>query len=341
MAASDKGQRPQGRTTMIVDCHAHFVPPALLDAFRSQRLPFPSVKITTDGGVRLAFAGNEPKRPVMAGMSDVDGRRKWLKEQGIDKQVVGGWLDTFGYDIPADEGADWSRFLNEHMLKAVKELPVFVPLATVPMQSGKLAARVLEEALDAGCAGAMIGTQPKGATGVLDDPDLDPFWEAASARKATLFIHPTFGARDDRLKAYGMVSAVGRVTDTSIAVARLLFSGHLKRFPGVKLVLSHGGAALPMLFGRLRRSFETTPADNSDPIEGFKSLYFDTVVYDPRIVRFVAEMGGVDRVLMGTDLPFTIGDWTPLKTVDACNFSASERAAVVGGTAARLFGIKA
>ena len=150
---------------------------------------------------------------------------------------------------------------------------------------------MLEEALDAGLRGAMIGTQPKGATGVLDDPDLDPFWEVASARKATLFIHPTFGARDDRLKAYGMVSAVGRVTDTSIAVARLLFSGHLKRYPGVKLVLSHGGAALPMLFGRLRRSFETTPADNADPIEGFKSLYFDTVVYDPRIVRFVGRDG--------------------------------------------------
>ena len=90
----------------------------------------------------------------------------------------------------------------------------------------------------------MIGTQPKGAAGVLDDPDLDPFWEAASRRKATLFVHPTFGARDDRLRAYGLVSAVGRVTDTSIAMSRLLYSGHLTRYPGVNLVISHGGAAL-------------------------------------------------------------------------------------------------
>ncbi len=77
----------------------------------------------------------------------------------------------------------------------------------------------------------MIGTQPKGASGVLDDPDLNPFWEVASARKATLFVHPTFGARDDRLKAYGLVSAVGRVTDTTMAVARLFYSGHLLRYP--------------------------------------------------------------------------------------------------------------
>jgi aminocarboxymuconate-semialdehyde decarboxylase len=326
---------------MIVDAHAHFVPPALLDDLKAQRHGFPSVKVTVaNDNVVMSFGGDAAKRPVPAGMADVDGRRKWLKEQGIDKQVVAGWLDTFGYDIPAEEGADWNRYLNEHMLKAVKDLPFFVPLATVPMQSGKLAAQVLNEALDAGCKGAMIGTQPKGQSGVLDDPDLDPFWEAASARKATLFIHPTFGIRDDRLKDYGMVSAVGRVTDTTMAVGRLLFSGHLARYPGVRLILSHGGAALPMLLGRLRQSFATAPAKNSDPVEAFKRLYFDTVVYDPRIVRFVAEMGGVDRLLMGTDLPFAIADFEPLKTVDGCGFTAQERAAVVGGTAVDLFGIK-
>ena len=235
---------------MIIDAHAHYVPPAFLDDMASQRRPFPSVKVAVEnGGVRFSFAGNEPKRPVAKGMSDHESRRQWLTDHGIDKQVVGGWLDTFGYDIPADEGADWSRFLNEHMLAATAKLPFLVPLATVPMQSGKHAAKVLEEALDAGFHGAMIGTQPKGATGVLDDPDLDPFWEAASRRKATLFVHPTFGARDDRLKAYGLVSAVGRVTDTTIAMSRLLYSGHLTRYPGVNLVISHGGAALAMVLG--------------------------------------------------------------------------------------------
>lgn len=326
---------------MIIDAHAHFVPQALLDDVASQRPLFPSVKATVEnGGVRFAFVGQEAKRPVPAGMSDVERRRKWLADRGIDNQVVGGWLDMFGYDLPPDEGLEWSRFLNEHMFKAVSSIPFLCPLATVPMQSGKLAARVLEEALDQGFHGAMIGTQPKGATGVLDDPDLEPFWEAASARKATLFVHPTFGARDDRLKAYGLVSAVGRVTDTTIAVARLLFSGHLLRHPGVNLIISHGGAALPMVLGRLRRSFATSPAQNADPAAGFSRLYFDSVVYDAPTLRFVCDIAGAGRVLMGTDAPFAIAEQHPVSLIDSCNLPPADRQAILGGTAAKLFGIR-
>jgi aminocarboxymuconate-semialdehyde decarboxylase len=324
---------------MIIDAHAHFVPRALLDEAATLR-SFPSVKVVTEnGGLRFSFAGQEAKRPIPAGMSDVERRRKWLGERGIDKQVVGGWLDIFGYDLPPDEAADWNRFLNGHLLKATKQIPFLVPLATVPMQSGQLAARSLEEALDQGFHGAMIGTQPKGAAGVLDDPDLNPFWEAASARKTTLFLHPTFGARDDRLKAYGLVSAVGRVTDTTIAVARLLYSGHLVRYPDVNLVISHGGAALPMVLGRLKRSFATAPAQNVDPAMGFRKLYFDSIVYDALTVRFVCDIAGADRVLMGTDEPFAIAEQQPIELMDACNFSAADRQAILGGTAAKLFRI--
>ena len=213
---------------MIIDTHAHFVPPALIADVKAQKRLFPSLKTKEEkGSLCFSFAGAEMTRPVMPLLSDVAKRGEWLASQDIDRQVVGGWLDSFGYELPAEEGADWSRFYNEHLLAGVKALPALVPLATVPMQSGKHAAAVLEEALDAGFHGAMIGTQPKGLGGVLDDPDLTPFWEVAHAKKATLFIHPMYGVDDDRLRAYGLVNALGRVTDTSIAVARLMHSGHL------------------------------------------------------------------------------------------------------------------
>lgn len=325
---------------MNIDIHAHFVPQALLEDLAAHRHSFPSVAaIGEKGAVRVAFNGQEPKRAVMPAMSDVEKRRRWLVEQDIDEQVVAGWLDLFGYDLPPEEGADWSRFLNEHMLKGVAQHPFFVPLATVPMQSGKLAARVLQEALDAGFHGTMIGTQPKGQTGVLDDPDLDPFWDVASSREATVFVHPTFGARDDRLKAYGLVSAVGRATDTTIAIARLLYSGHLLRYPGVKLVISHGGAALPFLLGRLRASYASSPGQRADPVESFRKLYFDSAVNDPRALRFLCEMAGPSKVMMGSDQPFAISEAEPVKLIDSCGLGAAERAAILGDTAAAIFRI--
>jgi len=127
---------------VIIDVHAHYVPQLLLDELKMQPRLFPSVKATEQkGGLCLAFCDGQPTRPVMGRLSDLEARKKWLSEQRVDKQVVGGWLDMFAYELPAEEGADWSRFLNEHMLKGVRQLDAFTPLATVPLQSGRHAAR--------------------------------------------------------------------------------------------------------------------------------------------------------------------------------------------------------
>ncbi len=326
---------------MIIDTHAHFVPPALLDDIKTQQRLFPSLKTKEEKGqLCFSFAGAEMTRPVMPLLSDVEKRSAWLAEQFIDRQVVGGWLDSFGYELPADEGADWSRFYNEHLLKGVRALPSLVPLATVPMQSGQHAATVLEEAMKAGFHGAMIGTQPNGLGGNLDDSDLTPFWEAADAHKATLFVHPMYGVDDDRLRAYGLVNALGRVTDTSIAVARLMHSGHLLKYSGARLVLAYGGAALPMVLGRFAKAYAAHPAGSCDPTESFKRLYFDTVVFDVNALRLVIAMAGVDKVMLGSDYPFPIGDWEPTAILDGLYVTDAERDAVTGKTAAALFGIE-
>jgi aminocarboxymuconate-semialdehyde decarboxylase len=274
---------------------------------------------------------------VAAKLSDLAQRQAWLREQRIDRQVVGGRLDMFGYELPPEEGADWCRFMNEHMLKGAALLPAFAPLATVPLQRGDLAARILEEALDRGFSGAMIGTQPKGTGGALDDADLVPFWEMASARKATIFLHPMFACGDDRLDDYDLVNAVGRLTDTTVAVARLLFSGHLERFPGVNLIVSHGGAALPYALGRLKRNHAIHPGKYSDPVEGFRRLYFDTVLFEARALRFLADTAGAEKLVLGSDHPFPIGDSAPLSVVEEAGFTEPERRAIIGETAARLF----
>jgi aminocarboxymuconate-semialdehyde decarboxylase len=325
---------------MIIDTHAHVVPGSLIETLRAERRIFPSVQlIAEDGTVRMAFAGEAPTRPIMPRLSDLEDRKEWLARQKIDHQVVGGWTDVYGYELAGEEGADWARFLNEHLLKQTASLDSVTPLATVPLQSGALAARVFEEALDAGFSGAMIGTQPKGAGGNLDDAELDPFWEVASARRATIFLHPMYICGDDRLGEYDLLNAVGRLTDTTIAMARLLFSGHLTRFPGVTLVVSHGGGALPYALGRLRRNRAIHPNGYADPLDGFRQLFFDTVLFEPQALRFLCDVAGSDRVVLGSGYPFPIGDPEPARVVDDTPLTEAERRAILGETAARIFHI--
>jgi len=322
---------------MIIDTHAHVVPGTLLDALKSERRLFPSVRLHADGPApRMEFAGGGPGRPIQPRLHDLAQRRDWLKQARVDRQLVGGWTDVYGYDLPGAEGADWARFYNEHIKRDAEALGALVPLATVPLQDGALAARVLEEALDAGFHGAMIATQPNGVGGNLDDPSLDPFWEIASSRRAGIFLHPHYICGDDRLAGYDLVNAVGRLADTTIAAARLLFSGHLTRFPGVNLLLSHAGGALPYALGRLKRN-KTIHSDYADPEEGFHRLYFDTVLFEPLALRFLCDVAGADKVMLGSDFPFGIGDLDPCRIVDETALTSAERAAILGGNAARIF----
>ena len=325
---------------MIIDCHAHLVPPSLLDAIRAARADFPSVKLIEEGGsLGFAFAGNKPTRPVSKPLSDIAGRLQWLDTNKIERQVVGGWLDMFGYEIPADEGVRWSRLINTHLFKIAKDQPRFIPLATVPLQDGARAAEVLKEAHAEGFKGAMIGTQPKGKGGVLDEPSLLPFWEAADCLGSIVFIHPVFESGDDRVHDYGMANAVGRITDTLIAMSRLIYAGHVTRYANIKIVAGIGGAALPYVIGRLRRNYSLDKDKLGDPDAALAAMYYDTIVQDTRALRYLADVVGADRVMMGSDMPFPIGDLAPLKIVQETSFSDAERASINGGLVQKLFGL--
>ena len=323
---------------MIIDCHSHLVPASLLDAVRKEAGSFPSLRLIEDGAsVGFSFSGGKPTRPVAKPLIDVAGRLAWMDAQGIDRQVVGGWLDMFGYELPAAEGERWSRLANEHLKAQADHERRVIPLATVPLQDGGRAAQVLRAAHDAGFRGAMIGTQPKGVGGVLDDPSLDPFWRTADDLGAVLFIHPVFESGDARVHDYGMANAVGRITDTLIAVSRIIYSGHILRYRNAKIVVGIGGAALPYVLGRLRRNYEVDRDKLKDPDASLAALYYDTLVHDARALRLLAEVVGADRIMLGSDAPFPIGDLAPMKVVAAAGFSAEQAQAINGGLAEKLF----
>jgi aminocarboxymuconate-semialdehyde decarboxylase len=325
---------------MIVDCHAHLVPPNLLAAIRKNAARFPNVRLIEDGGgLALVFAGGKPTRQVSKPLSDIAGRVAWMAKQGIDKQVVGGWVDMFGYELPSAESEAWSRLANDALLAAAKAEPHFVPLATVPLGDGARAAAVLKAAIVAGFSGAMIGTLPRGVGSTLDTADLDPFWQAADETGAFVHIHPSFDAGDVRVNDFGLANGLGRITDAAVAVARLISAGHVAKYKNVKFFAPMGAAALPFVLGRLKRNHAITPSIG-DPVDALSRIYTDTILHDARVLKFVIEMMGSERLMMGSDMPFPIGDAEPMRIVAAAGLSKPQTDSINGGLAARLFKIQ-
>ena len=327
---------------LVVDVHAHFIPKLLYERFDANSAKFPEVKLLRDDkGVRMQFPGGQPTRPIAAKLSDLADRRAWMDRSGVDHQLVGGWLDSFGYELPAGEGLAWSRFYNDCLEEELAEETRFTPLATVPLQHGGLAAEVLAEVLERGFGGVMIGTLPKGNAGNLDDPSLDPFWQAASDLEAAVFLHPMFLCGEPRVADYDLVNAIGRLADTSIAVSRLLFSGHLLKFPGMKFVVAHGGGALPYALGRLARNHKIAGGKYADPRKGFEAMYFDSCVFDADALEYLARKAGSGRVMLGSDQPFPIGDPEPAKALEGAYFNEALKKGILGETAQSVFRIRA
>jgi aminocarboxymuconate-semialdehyde decarboxylase len=320
-----------------VDVHAHIVPGELLDDLQRGALDCPGVEVVErDGGRALAFAGGEPSRAVAPGLLDRDRRRAWMDEQRIGVQVVAGWLDMFGYSLPPDEGAHWAHTLSAH-IKAEAHDGRLVPLGTVALQDPPLAAEALSDLVADGFPGVMVATRI--GERELDDPAFEPFWEAANDLRAVVYLHPSFGA-SPRHADHGLVNALARLEDTTVTLARLLYAGVPARFPAMRMIASHGGGAVPFVLGRLAHNQAVVARDAADPVDSFARLYFDSVVFDPAALRLLLERTSPDRVLLGSDYPFPIGDLEPRRVVEDSGLDAATVERILSANAAELFGVE-
>jgi aminocarboxymuconate-semialdehyde decarboxylase len=320
-----------------VDVHAHVAPPGLIGELAAGRIRFPHVEVRRGGGrVTMAFGGGSPTRPLAPGLTDPGLRDAWLAEQGIARQVVSGWLDIFGYELPAAEGAYWAVALTEAIAALAAADGRLIALGTVPLQDPGRAAAALHEGPAARCPGVMIATRAGGRE--LDDPAFTPFWEAADAAGTVVYLHPGSTGATPRYADFGLVNGLARLEDSTVTLARLLHAGVPARYPGARIVVAHGGGALPYVLGRLIRNHVIDPGGTADPVESFARLYFDSVVFDPRVLEFLVAKAGPARVLLGSDYPFPIGDPSPRTVIERAALPEEHRDQILGGNAARLFG---
>jgi aminocarboxymuconate-semialdehyde decarboxylase len=324
----------------IIDVHNHFYPPEYLDALRSGKSV---VRVTTDaeGNPHIHYPGDY--NVAVAGHRDIAYRQGVLEKEGVDTQVI--TLTTPGTHV---ESAAYARKLaslvNDAFARVIQERgPRFAALATLPLNDPKGSVKELTRAMDElRLPGAMLFSNVNGVA--LADKRFWPLYELADANRAVLHIHPTSPVGVEAMTEYWLMPLVGFLMDTTLAAAHLVFSGIPERFPNIKWVLGHLGGAIPYLAERLDRGYEAFPECRANirtkPSEYLKTWHYDTVNFDRRALKLAIDFAGADRILAGSDYPHQIGSIpSMLKALRGLEISEADKAKVLGGNAARIYGL--
>jgi aminocarboxymuconate-semialdehyde decarboxylase len=226
---------------------------------------------------------------------------------------------SYRYDLPTKEGLRWHRGLNDALVAACAEHPSrLIPVGIVPLQDGEAAAEEATRAVrELGVKAIEIGTHVAGRN--LDAPALEPFWNTIARIGVSLFIHPEHTA-SPRWGDYYLVNLVGNPVETATAVAALVFGGVIDRHPNLRCWLAHGGGALPWVIGRLQHGWsvrgEPRVNGSGSPLEILaRNFWFDSLTHDVGILAALIGRFGADRVVVGSDAPFDMGDPDPLGTL--------------------------
>jgi aminocarboxymuconate-semialdehyde decarboxylase len=327
---------------MVIDCHAHTVPAALLDDLSSRADGIHGFTARrADDGWLVQQPGEADPLQLSVKMVDAELRDKWRADQDVSAQVMSPWMDIQPTAAmrPA-EARDWARRLNAAMveLAADEDQPV---LATVAAHEPDAAAEDLREAVQAnGMNGLLLNTDPPGQPN-LGAPDLEPLWAAAEDLGVPVMVHPPTDGPSARLPGIdGFGNVFGRLIDSTLAVSRLILSGVLDRHPRLVLVLVHGGGFLPFQSQRFDGGHRLPPLAASEleretPSAYLEDLYYDTVAMSSPSIRFLSDVVGSSRLLFGSDYPFTLGGPTPVRAVHDADLDDVD--AVLGENAHSLF----
>ena len=295
----------------IIDFHNHFYPPAYLDALRSGHSAV-EVTLGEDGNPRIYYPGDY--NIAVPGHRDIDYREQVLIAHGAGTQGITQVLTLTTPGTHVETPATAARFaaLVNDAFALIRDTKRgrFTALATLPLNDAAASVRELDRACrQLHFPGAMLFSNVNGAG--LNEPQFWPIYELANDLGATLYIHPTHPVGVEAMTDFWLMPLVGFPMDTTLAAAKLVFSGIPERFPRIQWALCHLGGAIPYLAERLDRGFEAFSECRAHiprpPSTYLKQFYFDTVNFDPKAIQLAIEFAGLDHIVAGSDYPHQIG----------------------------------
>ena len=324
----------------VIDCHTHTLCPPVnakvADAYRPELVPYQ--RDMSDESKAVDHA----QMPVLGkAFNDVEQRRADMAKMGVDRQVVAPAPGQQHYWAPRDLLVEISRMQNDHVSALIEKDPArLAGLGTLPMTD-----------VDAAIAEATRAMQEKGLRGFqidsrvlereLSDRYFDPLYARLATLDAPLMIHPLGFSHGQRFGAFFMVNTIGQPLEEIIAVNHLIFGGVLDRHPGLRVFVAHGGGYFPFYVGRMDHAWKYRPELNKltskRPSDYLRSMWYDTCVYRPEQIRTLVDLAGADRVMLGSDYPFDMGDPDPLGTLDAAGLDEQSLKQIRETTAKELF----
>jgi len=345
---------------MKIDIHTHILPREWpdLDAkygysgfVRLEHYHPCHARMMIDDGIFREITDNvwEPKRRI----EEMDATR-------VSMQVLSTVPVMFSYWAKPADTLDLCRRLNDHIAEVVRLYPTrFVGLGTIPLQDADLAARELERCVrELGLRGVEIGTHVDANEHChgpecrnLDHRSLDVVWKTAERLGAAIFVHPWDMIGKERMPKYWLPWLVGMPAETSLAICSMMFGGVFERFRNLRVAFAHGGGAFPLTIGRIEHAFHVRPdlvaTDNGLTPRSYLAVgdkparfYVDSLVHDLDTLKLLLKLFGPQRVALGSDYPFPLGEHHPGKLIESSKeFSETTMARLLAGTAQEFLGL--
>ena len=323
-----------------IDIHAHILPEETIGLLQktAPSLALRIQPLDESSGI-LEIAGITQK-PFPREAWDLELRFRDMDKSQVDVHLLSNTPQTFLYEQEASLGAECAEIQNDQIASLVGKYPErFRGLATLPMQAPEMAARELRRAMGSGgLLGFHLASNIAGRN--LDDPALEPVWEAAGELGAFVLVHPFGIAAADRLKSYYLKNLIGNPLDTTIAAASLIFGGVIERHPAINFCFAHGGGFTPYQAGRFIHGWNVRPEPKQflkrGPAESLGRIYYDTILHSDAMLQLLIGSVGASRVMLGSDYPFDMGYYEGVRQVRSLAIPESDQALILGKTAKAL-----